>query len=573
MADNDYYEEQQLINRINSLRMENAALQAELESALSDLAIIADNLDGMSQTVLRDLTALRDHTGTVDENTAVVERALKELSTQYATFKNLSSATKNVTQATEEYNTRFTYFHKLRRIALGYVIGLDNAIISNETLRKEVEKVYLQNTDYWLAYAISAVMLWANDEKDASLRALKRSISMDPCKTDVFFLLINLRFERFGPAKNWYLDYLEKVDLSALGTEYQYLLQAYLSGLFGYDPEFERLVKDDFRKSVERIDAMTVDFRDKFTERARRYAETYLHRTEQEFPSLKECSPDYEKLITLLSKAECNGLFARQYAELARKEEEISEDPAQRVENVLYDLTNSYDDEEWKVIKRQKENEAIIEAQGDLVAAKEKYKLQYENMDKKRPLDQLMMDWAFSEDPTITNLIIKRFTISLMHEPISRGFQQFAEKVRLAEPREIPIEIDGFRVTCSQDNPNECGMQLAQCYSKNRLKYAFQDKYIKIFSIVCLASILLLIITAFAFSPIALSIGVMGFIVGGFVLWRRYVELGKILDEKRRLGLLKLSHCLDEFETWKQLFQAANESAGEIAEAFSLFNA
>lgn len=572
MADNDeYLREQQLIREINHLEAENRMLLAELQTAVENIAIVADNLDGMSQNVLGDVVALRNHTATVDENTAVVKRAIEDLSHRYFLFKNLSTASKNLTQYTEEYYTRFAYFHKLRRIALGYVIGLDNAIISSETLRKEVEKVYLQNTDYWLAYAIAAVMLWASDEKEAAVRAVKKSLSMDVCRTDMFFLLINLRFERLDVAKDWYLDYLDKVDLTALTSEYQYLLEAYLAGLFGSDPEFEQYVSENFRNSMEKINAVTVDFAAKFTSRAKAYAQTFLHRTEHDLPVLTETSVDHDLLIWLLSRAECNAIFAQSYTELAQREEQYEADQAQRVENVLYNLINAYDDEEWKVIKKQKYNEAIIEAKGDLATARAQYELQYANLDKKRGLDEMMVDWAFSDDPTITNLVIKRFAISLMREPIARGFQQFVEEYRSREPDTIRITVDGYELRCGENDFEKHKDELAQHYSKDKLKHSFQDTYVKIFSLVVLASLVVLVITAFQFSPAALTIGVLGAIVGGFVLWRRMVEVGKILEERKRLGLRKLQQALEELAVWRTLYHEADSHASEVTEAFDLF--
>lgn len=571
MADDDRAREEQLVREINYYIAENNALRAELETAINNVRVLTNNVNGMSQQVVSSVTSLRNHTNTVDENVQVVKNALDDLTHRYFLFKNLSTASKNLTQCTDEYYTKFSFYNKLRRIALGYVIGLDNAIISSETLRKEVEKIYLQNTDYWLAYATAAVMLWASNEKEAAKRALRKSLLMDACRADVFYLLINLRFDRLDAAKDWYLDYLDKVDLTCLGSEYQYLLQAYLAGLFGPDPEFEAYVSDNFQKALARIDAVTVDFANKFSARAKAYANTYLHITEQEFPTLKETCEEYRLLKELLGKAESHALIAAEYTELAHREEDYSEDQAQRVENVLYDLINAYDDAEWKVIKEQKRNEAIIEAKGDLAAADEKYKLQYENLDRKRSLAEYMLDWAFSDDPTITNLVIKRFTISLMKEPIARGFAQFREEVAKREPEAVSLEIDGYKIHCSEDEYDAQQAKLAEHYTKDRLKNSFKDKYVQIFTAVCAVSVLLLVITAFRFSPISLTIGVLGGIVGGFVLWRRLVEVGRILEEKKRLGLLKLKQALDEVAAWRKLFHSADACADDVQEALNQF--
>ncbi|HIS50455.1 MAG TPA: hypothetical protein IAA80_08135 [Candidatus Gallacutalibacter pullistercoris] len=563
--------EEQLIREINRLISENNRLSAELNTAIRNVVILAGNLESMAKVVVRDANTLSSNISTVDESTKTVRDALEDLTHRYFLFKNLSTASKNLTQFTDEYYTRFKYYHKLRRITLGYVIGLDNAIISSEALRKEVEKIYLQNTEYWLAYAIAAVMLWASDEKEAARRAVKKSLAMDVCRSDVFFLLVNLRFDRLDAAKDWYLDYLDKVDLTCLGSEYQYLLQAYLAGLFGQDPEFESYVSENFQKSLARIDAVTVDFSNKFSGYAQAYAESYLHVTEQEFPVLHEVCKEYDQLKKLLSRAECSSLIAAEYLELAHREEEYSEDQAQRVENVLYDLINAYDDEEWKIIKQQKYNEAIIEAKGDLAAAKAKYDLQYENLDKKRSLADLMLDWAFSDDPTITNLVIKRFSISLMKEAIARGYERFAETYRKQEPQEVSVEIDGYTVTCAEEDYQRQQAELEAHYEKDRMKYAFQDQYIKLFTIVCAASLLLLVITAFAFNPVTLTIGVLGGIVGGFVLWRRLVEVGRILQEKKRLGVQKLKQAMGELASWRKFFRDADEHAEDVKEALEQF--
>lgn len=572
MADNDEYQrEQELINEINRLVAENNMLNAELQVALDNVVTLTNNVHSLSQYVIKDASSLSQHTEALDENVTMVWNALADMTHRYFRFKNLSTASKNLTQYTDEYYTRFSFYNKLRRITLGYVIGLDNAIISSETLRKEVEKIYLQNTEYWLAYAIAAVMLWASNEKEAAKRALRKSLSIDTCRSDVFFLLINLRFDRLDVAKDWYLDYLDKADLTCLGSEYQYLLQAYLAGLFGPDPEFESLVSDNFQQGLARIDAVTVDFASRFSARAKAYAEAYLHITGEEFPTLAEVSKDYEQLKYLLGRAECNALFAADYSELAQRQEDYSEDQAQRVENVLYDLINAYDDEEWKVIKQQKYNEAIIEAKGDVAAAQTKYDLEYANLDKKRSLADLLMDWAFSDDPTITNLTIKRFAITLMKEAIAHGFQLFAQDYQKKEPDQISIEIDGCQLQCGENDYDIKKDTLGAWYTKNRVKDSFKDKYIQIFTIVCAASLLLLVFTAFAFNPVTLTIGVLGGIVGGFVLWRRIVEVGRILEEKKRLGLLKLRQALEELTSWRRLFHAADAHTQDVKDALDKF--
>ena len=103
------------------------------------------------------------------------------------------------------------------------------------------------------------------------------------------------------------------------------------------------------------------------------------------------------------------------------------------------------------------------------------------------------------------------------------------------------------------------------------MKEAFKDKYIQIFSIVCIVSLLFLVFTAFSFNPVTLTIGVLGGIVGGFVLWRRFVEVGRQLEERKRLGLLKLRQALEEMASWRRLFHEADEHAADVQQALEQF--
>lgn len=572
MADqSDYQKAQQLVNEINRLIAENNRLRVELEVAEENVYRLIGNVGKLETRVHSTMSQLDNHVSAAADDVDFLFKALKELTEQYFIFKNLSTASKNLTMYTDEYYTRFSYYNKLRRIALGYVIGLDNAIISDKSLRLEVEKAYLQNTDYWLAYAIMAVMLWATDEKEAANRAMDKALSMDYYRSCVFFLLINLRFERTETAREWYLNYLEKVDMTKLGDEFQYLLQAYLNGLFGNDPSFETLVSDNLKRLLEQAEATSVNFSEKFADGALAYAETHLHRTEESFPTLRDVCVDYDQLMDLLSDAEKHTLFAEKYIKLFEEPNDLAEEQAQRVENVLYGLINGYDDAEWRVVKEQKRNEAIMEAKGDLKAAQEKYNLLYAHLDEKKPLSDLMVTWAFSEDPSLTNNTVKRFTIAMMKDRIFRGYEKFAARYRKDEPERCTLHIDGCEITCNEDSPEEANNKLNEYFSKTRLKSLFADKFIKIYGVVCLVALLILVITIFSFSPAMLTIGVLAGVLGGFLLWRRIVDVGKQLDEKKRLAFVKLHQALNEIRQWRRLFHEADLHLADVKQALDRF--
>lgn len=572
MADQDDVQyANQLVDQINALRAENAQLQAELNAAMRNVQVLTGNVGVLESNVHTVISKLDKRVQATKEDVATFFSALRDLSEQYFTFKNLSTASKNLTMYTDEYYTKFSFYHKLRRIALGYVIGLDQSIISSENLRLEVEKAYLQNTDYWLAYGLMAVMLWSSDEREAANRAMSKALSMDYYRSCVFFLLINLRFERVDAAREWYLNYLEKVDLTRLGDEFQYLLQAYLNGLFGNTPEFEKLVSENFTRMMAQADATSVGFGERFAAGAQGYAQTYLHRTEETFPTLREVSPDHQKLMDLLSSAEKHAILAQGYHDLADQPIALAEEQAQRVEDVLYGLISAYDDDEWRVVKEQKRNEAIMDAKGDLKAAQKKFDLLYAHMDEKKPLSELLVTWAFSEDPTQTNNTVKRFTISMMKERIYKGCERFAADYRKQEPEHCTIRIDGCTLSCREDEEDAQSAKLEEFFSQNRIKNILSDKQVLICGGVCLAAVLILIINLFSFSPVMLTIGILGGSLGGFLLWKRWGDVERMLEEKKRLALVKLRQALGELGRWRKLYQEADSHLTDIQEALDRF--
>ena len=168
-----------LVEEYNALVSENAQLRQELKVSTENVYVLSQNANVVGNSVYKRVSALQKYIGSTEMDTSQVLEAIKELTEQYFTYKALAEAAKMLTKYTDEYNTKYKYYNELRRITLGYIIGVDAGIISDEGSRKKVEKAYLENTEYWLAYCTMAVMLWKSDEKEAAYRALEKSLKMN----------------------------------------------------------------------------------------------------------------------------------------------------------------------------------------------------------------------------------------------------------------------------------------------------------------------------------------------------------------------------------------------------------
>lgn len=560
-----------LVNQINRTVEENAMLAEELDTSIHNVGVLIDNCGTMDKAVYERMDGLSKVVGKAEVDTNEVFAALNELSVQYFTFKSISTASKNMTQFTDEYNTTFSYYNELRRITLGYVIGLDSHIISSESARKKVEKVYLQNSDYWLAYSISAVMLWANDEKEAAGRAMSKSLSINYFNACLFFLLINLRFNRIDAARKWYVNYLDRADMGNLGDEWQYLLQAYLAGAFGADKNFQEQIAACFKKMMAQVEVTTVDFGKKFIDKAFEFAQSFIHATEQDYGLLRKACVEYNDLKKLLSNAEKNAKIAKYYNTLAETEVDEGKDLAQRIENVLYSLISNYDEDELKVVKKLKYNEAVVSAKGDVSAAQAKYNAMFADEGKKKSLGDMFLHWAFDEDSSQTNIIVKRFAITFMKEWIAKGLARFAEKYRQDEREKITIEIDTCKLTCDENDFEALKPTLEKHYDKNKWKDVIKDKFVLIYGTLCAVALVILIVMPFKFSAIALTIGILTGLAGSFLLWRRIVDLGKILREKKRQGVLRFKNVLEELKQWRNDYKEADAKHNDLMSAIEKF--
>ena len=557
-----------LQDQIERAVIENQNLQNELAVLIDNVQIVTENAAAMDIEVNKSMDYVKGRIQEADISTSELFALIDDLTKSYFTFKNLSTASKNVTQFTDEYYTRFKFFNELRRITLGYVIGLDAHICSDQTMRKKVEEAYLKNSDYWLAYAIMAVMLWASDEEEAAKRALSKALTMDYFSTSLFFLLINLRFTRVDAAKKWYLSYLDRVDMENLGEEWQYLLQAYLSGVFGVDKEFNHLVHECFTNMLVQMESMHPNYGNRVTEKTVSFSSSYIYVTKNEFETLRRHSQDYEELKKLLSSAEKNEELAIHFRKIVEDNTQIESDLFQRIENILYDLINAYDKEELGVLKNKRYNEMILKAKGDLGMAQQFFNNEFPPDSDTRKLEDLLFSWAFEEDNGRVDITVKKFAILYLKKWIAKGFQTYADNYRKREKEKIRIEIDGWQVECDENSFAGAQAELQKHYNKNRVWDTLKDKYVLIFIGMAIASLVTLGITIIKFNKIALVIGILLGVISGFLLWRRISDMQLILRLKREKGYTLLKKAIDELKSWRTLYKAADEKNADLVGVF-----
>ena len=557
----------QLQNAIYNAQVEQAQLQAELDTLVENMGILSRNAEIAGNASRRRIDEGHRHTAVAEQDVSDLYYAIDTMVNSYFQFKEMATASKNVSEATDEYFTKFKFYNKLRRITLGYTIGLDQNFATSEVMRKQVEKIYLQNTDYWLAYAAAAVMLWASDEKEAAVRAVNKAVYMDYSAASVFFLLINLRFTRIDPAKKWYLHYLDRVDLDHLGNEWEHLLEAYLSGVFGVDPEFSGIVEKCFLDMFSQLESMHPQFGTEIADHTEEYADKLLHITSHEFESLRRYCPEYGEMKKLLSTAEKNAVLTERFRVMWSEEGTEQLNIYERIEDILYDLISSMDKEEEKVYKKIKLNKYILQAKGDVTEARKAFDHEFAAREK-TTLADLLFRWGFADEADNVDIRVRRFSLGYLKKYILRGFAQFGEHYRKREKETYPITIDDWTGECDESSYQKSSESLYKHYMKNRVRNLLADQYVIIFLVMLAASLVSLILCAVSFNKFILVAGILLGVAGGFLLWRRIVDLDEILARKREKGFGILRMCIEEIGKWRQIYKAADAQNNDLVKLF-----
>ncbi len=479
MADYDaeYERQVQLVNEynrlvaeFNALREEQIRLVAEVEGCQRDVAASISIIEQLNKTVPPPMDMNTGETIKKEVIAANVSRTIDDLVESYRRLKVGSTASKNLTGSYDKYFTLYGTYNALRRVSLGYVVGLDSNLWTSDAPRATVEKMYLANTDYWLAYATMAVMLWASDEEEACQRAVSKSMQMNERKSALFFLLASLRFDRIEAAKAWYKVYFNLVDENGVGDEIVYILQALLSGALGSDPDFANEVGEKLRELIDRARGQA-STKALVRESVDNHISALISVTDKEFIALKHICTEYEEMLSLVSSAEKNELLKKYFLSIIQSDFSLSDRLAERIEDSLYSLISTYDENEQALMDKISYEEAVVKANGRVEVAEEAYKKMMAERDNQNNMALIMADAAL-DSKMKTDSRVRKFCLDGIKEDCIDGVARFGQ-YRKKEKKIYPLDVDGCKLSGDENSFEENEPKLLKYYDgliKQRVK-------------------------------------------------------------------------------------------------------
>ncbi len=204
-------------------------IESSLNSMVQGLNGVAANVNAVNQNVNAVTNQVADMGSRVDQ----LNNDLKNLVREVKDETIITNARQAIMYNNEIIEKKFGYYSEVRRIAEGLIGSVEKSSVKKETLSKLREELIINNPNYWLADALSAVSLWILDDKEGCDRELYNALRKDDVKTSIFFSLFNLKLGRENASINWLKTYLNKLNPADLSTEFVTVLDLVSSGVFG----------------------------------------------------------------------------------------------------------------------------------------------------------------------------------------------------------------------------------------------------------------------------------------------------------------------------------------------------
>ncbi|MCI9032256.1 MAG: hypothetical protein HFK09_07070 [Clostridia bacterium] len=562
----------------NRLVVDVARAQEDVFSGID----VVRRLHDAVQPHLENTAVNTDKEQVVAEN---VSRTIDDLVDSYRLLKNGSTASKNLTGDYDKYNVRYGLYNELRQVALGYVVGLDANIWKSDEPRQKVEKMYLANTDYWLAYATMAVMLWASDEREACERAVFKSMQINERKSALFFLLASLRFDRIEAAREWYRVYFDLVDGGGVGEEIIYILQVLLCGALGADAEFARAVQEKIRSLLEESN------RDPASRRAVQeavdgYFDAYISVTRKEFVALKHICPEYDDMMSLLSDAEKNAKLRDYFKSVISEDAPLSDRLAERIEDALYALISSNDDAEQELLDKIAYEEMVVKANGRIDEAKASFDNYLMQKAQNRNLALIMTNSALGADSKADSRV-KKFALSFIRKEAVAGAEKYAG-YREREKAVYDYAIDGCKLSGDENSFGENKPKLLKHYDgliKARIKedkqVSLSNKLTAIFAVMTALFAVLTVVgfvvgwkTSASVTLLMLALVAAGAAAGLVMLGITQREkIRRSFDYRIENGVKMLETGLKDLAGWRAAYREADSVYDELLKVLKEVNA
>ena len=338
-------------------------IEGTLSTLTSNLSVVNDNISLINGTVIE----LDNKHDALAYELDRLAKSFNDYVEEYRRKTELQLAETQIVKIRQELENTFGYYAEIRRMATGILQGVDNRLVSNETLQYATEEVVIKAPGYWLAPTLLCVAAWLRDDKQTAERAVKESIRRDDYKTSLFFTLLTRRINRADAVLQWIQRYFMHQNPHNLDREFIIILESVSTGVF--PPASRELMVKHVKDWVHEL-SQTDDFIDKQKDNWIAFFKSKRDSEDQKlYPILAQFATNWSILEECLQFAKANKIILAHFNKIISSSSGATSSLIKQLDSLLDALVTNFDDEELPLRKKERECELVIEKNGDKDAA------------------------------------------------------------------------------------------------------------------------------------------------------------------------------------------------------------
>ena len=378
----------------------------------------------------------------IDSTVNNVDQKMTQLRKMIIEGEEKQLAHENVLQLEQRINEQLNSYIQNRRSVLGVIKDFDINLARGSTIAKLSEELWMSSSRYWLSYAFIAISAWVQDNKELCENAVSEALRRDASRASLFFCLLNLRFGDHIAARSWLYEFFGAVDSLHPPRETALLIQAYIYGVFGRDVQLDSFVQMTMDRWVNEIGAekeMSEELTDSFC----KYVRT-LPVGKAEIP----CGTLYDHCSNL-DELQASYESASRYGSALKRIQTLENAPVvngtgdfvAKIDKLLDDLVNNYDEEELQLRNEQKLYKLIMEHEGDVEAAKKEYAQYMETFNESNSnISKQMFRWAVY--PEGEDVSVQKFAMQKTGGWFKEAVRAYDREIRTEIPENFKLGID-----------------------------------------------------------------------------------------------------------------------------------
>jgi hypothetical protein len=411
----------------------------DLSPVLRGISVLGDSI----RIVHQEVDDVRDRViGTASE-VAELRAQLAAFEERYNRQTEVGHAETRLVKVRQKLETTYGHYADIRRAATGVLQAADVNVIRNETVNSVTEELMLLAPGYWLAPALVALAAWLRDDRTLAERALQEALRRDDEKVSLFFALVCRRGRRSGACMTWLDRYLLQQNPRTLKRQAIILVDGAAGGVF--PPEAQHRCAERFGAWIDELSGepgFLEQQREQWRDALRglipaaEYAATYPH--------LAQICTEWALLESLTNRISLGAALEAHLRGIFDGELASADGLAAAVDGVLANLVAEHDSEELPLRREEAQLQAIINADGRLDVANQRYAAEAAALEDESSFTQLLTNAAMNAELTGATRVSQRFAVALSRDWLRDAFGDLVVETHDAVPASVELVVDGW---------------------------------------------------------------------------------------------------------------------------------